>query len=157
MLSVYVRVLWSRIMAERVKSGLILVVDDDEINRSVFTKTLELAGFPVHSVATGGEAIDLCGRLPGPLALLIIDSMLTDGWGAQVAMKVREHCPDVPVLLTSGTPLEGWRDEDLRALSALGPTADFLGKPFQVQSLVDKVRRLTHCDPSGLSPLYPTA
>ena len=131
-------------MAERTDRGMVLVVDDDDINRAVFANALELAGFEVLGVATGEDATEICRNPPGKLILIIVDFMLTDSRGTELALHIRGGCPDIPVIITSGTPPEGWSAQDQAALLELGGAEVFLQKPFQVHQLMQKVRMFTN-------------
>ena len=56
--------------------------------------------------------------------------------GTELTVALRGVCPSVPVLLVSGTPVEGWSDNDLSQLGALaaGPV-EFLMKPFTAEDV----------------------
>jgi CheY-like chemotaxis protein len=120
----------------------VLVVDDEEISRKVFIKALTRLGYTVLEAANTEEALTLCRHSGKRLDLVIADFVLTDGKGTDLAVRVREHCPDVPVLLTSGTPLDGWSDAERRRYADLGVRADFLQKPFQIRTLDSKLKDL---------------
>lgn len=120
----------------------VLVVDDEPISRNVFAQSLQPLGYRVLQAVSIIEASAICQDESYQVDVLIADYMLTDGKGTDLAMTIREHCPDVRVLLTSGTPLEAWRDKDKRTLAELGVCADFLPKPFRVADLRSKLARL---------------
>ena len=94
----------------------------------------------VIEAANMDEALVVCRE--ETVDLLIAEFMLRDGFGTDLAKKVREHCPDVPVLLTSGTPLDGWPDAHRKRFDELGFGADFLPKPFYISKLGSKVAHL---------------
>ena len=88
-------------MPERVGEGLrALVVDDEEVVRSVVLEVLEGMGFlanPAESLTAGRE------RLAGErYDLLIIDKNLPDGSGLSLAREVAEGSLDAQVVIISG-------------------------------------------------------
>ncbi len=120
----------------------ILVVDDDVISRNIFVNMLHWFGYRAYEAANEAEALVIC-RTPGiRLDLLIADFRLEGLTGVDLAARIRQHCPEVPILFTSGTP---WGDWDVSArlrLSRLGGSIGFLPKPFPMNALQQKVRDL---------------
>ena len=82
----------------------IFVVEDiDEIRRLLET-VLEEAGFVVESAASGGAFIERMAQ-PGvdPPSLVLTDYLMPGADGAAVLAAVRQHWPQVPVVLLSAT------------------------------------------------------
>ena len=74
----------------------VLVVDDDDLVRTVAVETLEDAGFEVIEAATAEEALDRCEKRTADV--LFTDIMLSgnlDGW--DIAERCREAHPDIPL------------------------------------------------------------
>lgn len=124
------------------RDSTVLILDDEQIVRSTLTGMLSRMGFHVIEAATAAEAIALGTGSGTNIELFIIDVASRGGSGTCVALEMRRHCPGVPILLTSGTPIEGWRDQDIEALGRFGPAADFLDKPFSLQRLEQKIKTL---------------
>ena len=127
-------------MAERRKA--ILVVESEPVCQTFLVHALHASGYSVIEAATGSEAVAICRAPPSPLLLVIVDSDLPDGDGVEVARQIRQHCPDVPILLTSAIPLEGWSQKSTATLAGLPSLVDFLAKPFQVGALHTKIDKL---------------
>ena len=121
----------------------ILVLDDNSDSLNVFYWVLE-PYYNVLKTETADEAISLCYEHKEIICLLVADIVLRSAVsGIQVGLRVRESCPNIPILLTSGTPIEGWREHDLAQLKTLmSGRIDFLQKPFTVQMLICKVENL---------------
>jgi DNA-binding NtrC family response regulator len=141
-------------------TSAIVVLEDDPTIRKLFYFILERT----HRVATAGtadEALRLCELQKEHIRLLIADVCLgSTVSGTQAAIRVREVCPDIPILFSSGLPLECWRERDLADLKMLIPgKIDLLQKPFDVRTLMDKIDHLTNGDfsTSGLEKLYAEA
>ena len=115
----------------------VLVVDDDDLVRTVAVDTLEDAGFDVIEAATAEEALDRCEERVADV--LFTDIMLSgnlDGW--DVAEQCREAHPDLPVIYTTGYSLRRHRPV---------PGSHLLPKPYSPSALVRLV-----CHAVGQSP-----
>ena len=121
----------------------ILVCEDDLNNRHGLNALLSIMGYSVLTVDTGQKAIATCNDQAQPIDLFISDLDLTDLSGTEVALRVAELKPDMPILFVSATPLDAWNRRDLYNLKRL-PSAlvDFLEKPFRLSSLRDKIGEL---------------
>jgi len=126
-----------------------MVIDDDEVSSEIMTHFLEREGYSVWSTLDPDQAVRRC-RESG-LDLVVSDVVLHAPFsGTELTCALRAVCPSVPVLLVSGTPVEGWSDNDLSHLGALaaGPV-EFLMKPFTARAfakMVAKLRNRTSSD-----------
>lgn len=119
---------------------VILVLEDDAANRTVFSAVLRREGYQVISATCAREAFDAARQYRGAIALLIADVRLPDISGTEVALFIRECYPHLPVLFTSGTPIDCWAEEDLEKISSLPEQSySFLPKPFTCWALTAKV------------------
>jgi len=77
------------------------------------------------------------------IGLLIADASLPTSSGIQVALLPREKEPELPVILTSQSPVCSWSGQDSSDLSKLDPDlVIILQKPFQTRILLESVRSL---------------
>ena len=122
----------------------IVVVDDDPSVQEVVRGYLEKDGYHVFVAGNATDGLDLIGRIkPG---LIVLDLMLPDRPGEEIAREIRERS-DVPILMLTAKAAE---DERVAGL-ALGAD-DYLTKPFSPRELVARVRailRRTH----GVEPM----
>lgn len=116
----------------------VLVVDDNAINRDLFTRALgQLPGTAVTAVALASEALHHC-RARGP-DLVVLDYHLPgmDGMQCLEALRAEPGTRDVPVMLVTADA-----DREVR-YRALGLGADdFLAKPVDVFELRLRARNL---------------
>lgn len=114
--------------------GVVLVVDDDDVVRSITSRVMKLRGWTCHEVATGTAAIEL---VRGGLAvdIVLLDMLMPGPSGREVLASLRAIAPDLPVLLVSGYC---GIEEELRE----GRHVDFLAKPFTAEELLERVQRL---------------
>lgn len=110
----------------------VLVVDDDEATRLLIADALTAEGYTVRAAASGPEAIRSVRRKRPDLILLDVNMPGVDGW--QVLEELRGAAgPQTPVVVMTA----GYLAQD-RALSS--GAQGYLGKPFEVQDLVEAVQ-----------------
>jgi len=113
----------------------ILVLEDENALRGLIRQVLSRAGHTVLDTGDPDEAIQLCERHPGDIALFITDMVLPKLSGPQVAERVLQLRPGVRIIYTSGYPGKASIPNRLRQN---GTT--FFEKPFTPETLVRKVR-----------------
>ncbi|MEM1025979.1 MAG: response regulator [Myxococcota bacterium] len=110
----------------------ILFVDDDALARKVVARQLAALGHEVTPLASGAEALD---ALAEETQLLISDVRMPGMEGPELARRVREKRPDIPILFITGFA-------DHRLLRAMeGLNCHMLPKPFdrkQLSAAVDE-------------------
>ena len=116
----------------------VLLVDDDDDLRQTLRSGLQAMGFTVTAASTAAEA--LAGLADAQLRIdaIVMDLMLPDSWGPQVAMERTLYRPDTPVLYISGYSAG---DAGLKA-SVAGDDVPFLQKPFSVRELARAILAL---------------
>jgi two-component system, OmpR family, response regulator len=111
----------------------LLVVDDEAMILELLSGTLRFAGFEVVSAASGAEALRAVASSPPDLVLL--DVMLPDGDGFEVAGRIRSAGPDVPVIFLTA------RDAVADRVSGFHAGADdYVTKPFSLEEVLGRVR-----------------
>ena len=117
--------------------GGILVVDDDADFRALVVSALAQAGFEPLEAATGSDALECATRKrPG---LVILDVRLPDLSGYEVCRELRDRLgASVPVMFVSGERIESFD----RVAGLLVGGDDYLVKPFELDELVARARRL---------------
>lgn len=112
----------------------ILLVEDEENVRRVTGRLLQRLGFEVLLAASAEEALDLYVDLPEPPDLVLTDVVMPGLTGIELAERLRETDPTLPILFTSGyTSRELGRTPD-------DPPTPFLPKPFSLVELERSVR-----------------
>ena len=120
----------------------VLVVDDEPNIVDVISMALRFEGFTVESAATGADAIAaVAARRP---QLIVLDVMLPDCDGFEVARRLSSAHADVPIIfLTARDSTE----DVVRGLTLGGD--DYVTKPFSLEELVARIRNILRR--SGLS------
>ncbi len=112
-------------------TATVLVVDDEKKIRDLVRSYLENEGYAVFVAETGERALEAFGRVRPDL--IVLDLMLPDISGEEVARAVRELSP-VPIIMLTARASEDDRVAGLR----LGAD-DYLVKPFSPRELVARV------------------
>lgn len=118
---------------------LVLVVEDNALNRELTTAVLKSAGYSVAVAEDGAEALMILGREKVALMLLDIDLPFIDGHS--VLQAVKEKGLDVPTIFISGLPGE---QPELRAFEV--GAIDFIRKPVKNTVLLARVARVLKPD-----------
>jgi two-component system, NtrC family, response regulator HydG len=115
----------------------IIVVDDDEEPRQLVTRAVSREGLEVVGCHSAKAALDAIRAEPNSAALLLTDIGMPDMSGLELLAVVRDHWPDLPVILVTGATELGV------AVSAMRSGAyDYLTKPVHVvNTLLPAVRR----------------
>lgn len=126
-------------------SKIILLVEDDLSVRQLVKMVLEREGYSVLEAATGKEAIKVWEQYHEHIDLLFTDYVMPDGMsGRQLAEHLLKEKPDLRMIFSSGYSAEiagaGFRFRE---------GVNFIGKPFEIETLIDTVKRCLESGPSG--------
>ncbi len=113
----------------------ILVVDDNPVNLGVLVDHLEKHSFEVLVALGGQEALDRVAYIEPDLILLDVMMPDIDGFETCRRLKAMAQGRDVPVIFM--TALSNV-DSKIMAFNAGG--VDYVGKPFQVEELLARIR-----------------
>jgi two-component system OmpR family response regulator len=115
--------------------GRLLVVDDEENIRALLSATLRLTGYDVRVVAGGHEALLAAAEFEPDL--VVLDVMLPDLDGFEVAQRLRAAGHPVPVLFLTA------RDAVADRISGLAAGGDdYVTKPFSLEEVVLRIRAI---------------
>ncbi len=114
----------------------ILIVDDDEGQRSLFDSFLSGQGFRTRVVSSGEEALEALKA--GPFDMMVSDVRMTGISGLETLRRARIDHPTLPVLLiTAYADIRG-------AVDAMRDGAlDYLAKPIDLDQLLSAVQQAT--------------
>ncbi len=118
-------------------SETILVVEDEPSLGAMVKQMLELCGYTVLVSPSPDHALEVVGRNPAGIALLITDVVLPGMTGLDLAREIESTCPGLKRLFMSG-----YTDNVIAHHGILEDGVDFLQKPFTRQDLAAKVREI---------------
>jgi two-component system, cell cycle sensor histidine kinase and response regulator CckA len=122
-------------MADYPLTVTILVVDDQESVRSLLRRQLVADGHTVLEAGDGIEALQLVRRRGGALDMLLTDVVMPGMNGTELAARVCEEFPDLPVILMSAYAPAGL------ARVGLGESiVPVLQKPFEPDQLAQLIQ-----------------
>jgi len=113
----------------------VLVVDDERLIADTVTAILNEHGFEAVGVYNGEEAIQAARRFSPEI--LLTDVLMPKMSGIDLAIKIREEFPKIPVLLFSG---QAATSELMRKAAADGYQFELLPKPIHPMELIAKLR-----------------
>jgi len=130
----------------------ILVVDDNVTNASMLVSMLEPLGFPVATAGNGPEAVRLA--LEQRPDLVLLDLVMPEMDGLEAAREMRRHreLAESRIIGVSATVTESSRRDEFVAACD-----DFLAKPIQIDTLLDKIETLLGISWETALPEMPVA
>jgi two-component system, cell cycle response regulator DivK len=120
-------------------SARILVVEDQEDNRTILRDLLTSVGFVVLEATTGEEGVRMAEEHEPDLILMDIQLPLLDGYEATRRIKARAELRAIPILAVTSYALSG-DDEKAQAAGCDG----YVTKPFDPWELLATVRSHLH-------------
>ena len=123
-------------MSSRTATETILVVDDELTVLSLVQLMLARDGYGVLVASSGAEALRLFEIWPDiHIDLVIVDLMMPEMNGVELAARLHALRPDLPVLHFSGYT-------DQEPLRQTHDQAPFIAKPFTPPQLTKKIREI---------------
>lgn len=113
----------------------IMVVEDDRKLRRLLEMELQHAGYEVVSYESGLDAVENFGSEKPEL--VVLDIMLPDMDGFEVARELRKLSPDVLILMLTAL---GMKKDKLAGFES--GADDYLTKPFDNEELLARIRAL---------------
>ncbi|HEY7783268.1 MAG TPA: PAS domain S-box protein [Pyrinomonadaceae bacterium] len=115
----------------------ILLVEDEEMVRTLTCEVLQTCGYRVLSAANGEEACEISSNFEGDIDLIITDVVMPQMGGRDLAERLAATRPNTSVLYMSG-----YTDDAIVRHGVLDKNMPFLQKPFSPDSLARKVKEV---------------
>jgi two-component system, cell cycle sensor histidine kinase and response regulator CckA len=116
-------------------SGTLLLVEDEDMVRTVAERALTRHGYDVLTAHNGEEGLQIL-KSRNDIDLLVSDVVMPVMDGPSLGRQARALYPDLPIIFMSGYAEEHLRDSiDLDQI-------EFLPKPFSVQRLAEIVKQV---------------
>ena len=117
----------------------ILLVDDEELIRSVLTEVLQAEGYEIVTASDGEAALELLRR--EPFDLVITDLVMPGVSGSEVLEVAKRADPSRPVVVMTGFP----SSSTVAELTTMGMD-EFITKPFDIEMVKRLAARLTEAE-----------
>jgi two-component system, cell cycle sensor histidine kinase and response regulator CckA len=116
-------------------SGIVLVVDDEEVVRETAKKALERLGYTVLVADSGLAAVDMFRRHPADIAVVLLDLSMPHMNGEETLPELRKIRPEARVIISSG-----YSEAETMALFRGQQVSGFIQKPYTSTGLGEKVK-----------------
>ncbi len=116
------------------QTGNVLVVEDQDIVRTVAIKTLRKAGYEVSWARNAEDAVTLFEQAGGQIDVVVTDIVMPGTNGVELADALQIRDPGLAVVLVSGHP-----GNHLARFGSKGTAYPFLAKPYGSQELLNRV------------------
>ncbi len=118
-------------------SGLVLVVDDEELVRSVISEILTQEGLEVVTAEDGVQALEIYRARGHEIALSIVDLTMPHMNGDELFAHLRALDGEARVLFSSG-----YHEAKLDGLLRRDPHVGFIRKPFRIEAMLSEIERI---------------
>ncbi|QDZ02237.1 response regulator [Nitratireductor mangrovi] len=115
---------------------LVLIIEDNPINRDVLGRRLERRGYSIRFAEDGPTGIRAAGEVMPDVILMDIGLGEMDGWEATRRIKADGKTSDIPIIALTASAFESDRIKSLEA-----GCCDFDTKPVDLARLLGKIER----------------
>jgi two-component system, cell cycle sensor histidine kinase and response regulator CckA len=121
---------------EQSRRRAILLVEDEPFVREATASILRSANFEVLQAEDARQAMQLYEECQRRIDLVMTDMVLPGRTGLQLGEDLRQHSPELPILVTSGYFNPEYETE------APESRTYFLAKPYSRRTLLDKIEQI---------------
>ncbi len=126
----------------------ILIIDDEEPIRTMVSFILETAQFITRTASNQSEALsEINTNSP---SLILLDWMLPDCSGLDLAKKIKISYPSIPIIMLTA------RAEEDAKIKGLESADDYIVKPFSPKELIARIKAVLRRSKNMQSPQEPT-
>ncbi|MBN2402172.1 MAG: response regulator [Spirochaetes bacterium] len=116
-------------------NGTILLVEDEEMLRTMITQMLKAIGYNIISAAGPIEALSICDTCNTSIDLLLTDVIMPEMNGNELKKKIEEKIAGIKTIFISG-----YTFDTMVKRGAFIEGANFIQKPFSISDLAKQIR-----------------
>ena len=117
--------------------SLILLVEDNEMNRDMLSRRLIRKGYKVEFAVDGAQGVEVATEKLPDLILMDMSLPIIDGWEATKKLKAQAATANIPIIALTAHAMSEDRE---RALNA--GCDDYDTKPVELPRLIEKIEAL---------------
>lgn len=117
--------------------GSVLIIENDEMVCDALHDILSDSGYQVFVAHDGLEGEQMYRSMVHDIDVIILDWRLPKQDGRDTLYKIRELNPKAQVMISSG-----FAEEEVTGQLSSEQSVAFLGKPFDIDHLLNQVRKL---------------
>lgn len=121
-------------------SETILIVEDEQSVRAVARRILDRVGYLVLEAENGHDALAIWEDRAADIDVVLTDMVMPTMGGRELAGRLWDHRPTLPILFMSG-----YAEDEVMTQGSADSRVHFLEKPFDAQTLQQKVRTALDC------------
>lgn len=122
---------------------MVLMVEDNEMNRDMLSRRLARRGYTVNLAVDGAEALEQVNSVRPDIILMDMSLPVLDGWEVTRRLKSNDSTADIPVIALTAHAMAGDRQKALEA-----GCDDFDVKPIDFTRLLSKISALVGTEKS---------
>ena len=115
--------------------AVILIAEDDPLNREMIRRYLQLAGYQVITATDGEQAVAMAGSEMPALILMDLGLPVLSGWDATRQLRMAPETRAIPIIALTAYALVGDREKALAA-----GCNDYETKPINFSRLQMKIQ-----------------
>ena len=116
-------------------SKSILIVDDDRVSRTLYTRILQHAGFSVHEAIDGADGLEKVREVTPDLMILDLVLPKIDGFTLCQTLRKDDDFARLPIFFISGRA-----DKKMIQRGFDSGATDYLTKPIRRQDLLKRIQ-----------------
>lgn len=124
------------------RSGLVLIIDDEDQIRVIAKKMLNKIGFTVLQAEDGAQGIELYQKHMDSISFVLLDMVMPVLSGKDVYLQLKQINPDIKVILSSGFGQDDRVQDILKH-----ENVNFLHKPYTIKELIEAINRSIYGSP----------
>ena len=114
---------------------LILVAEDQELNKIFFSKALTKTNVKLLWASDGERAVALC-KLYDNINLVLMDIRMPKLDGIEATKEIKKIRKDLPIIAQTAYPEDGIKEETMKA-----GCIDFITKPISIPKLLETIQK----------------
>ena len=117
--------------------SLILIVEDNEMNRDMLSRRLMRRGYEILTAIDGDDGIQTTKNNKPDLILMDLSLPIMDGWEASRIIKSNPETAHIPIIALTAHVMTGDREKAIEA-----GCDDYDTKPVDLPRLLSKIKKL---------------